>query len=68
LTWSHAEYVTTFLAYLDKLSTLERCPTCDRPSYRRERRRELARKLTSGVAKTRVIHPRPLEAAAPATS
>jgi glucoamylase len=68
LTWSHAEYVTTFLAYLDKLSSLDRCPTCDRPSYRRERRRELARKLSAGVAKTRVVHPRPMEVVAPATS
>lgn len=36
LTWSHAEYVTAFLAYLDKLSTLSLCPTCHRPMYMRE--------------------------------
>ena len=39
LTWSHAEYVTTFLAYLDKLSGLSLCPTCHRPTYMREHRR-----------------------------
>ncbi|MDP9017136.1 MAG: glycoside hydrolase family 15 protein [Candidatus Eremiobacteraeota bacterium] len=39
LTWSHAEYVTTFLAYLDKLSSLTLCPTCHRPTYMREHRR-----------------------------
>ncbi|MDQ6825901.1 MAG: glycoside hydrolase family 15 protein, partial [Candidatus Eremiobacteraeota bacterium] len=39
LTWSHAEYVTAFLAYLDKLSTLSLCPTCRRPVYMREHRR-----------------------------
>ncbi|MDQ6929906.1 MAG: glycoside hydrolase family 15 protein [Candidatus Eremiobacteraeota bacterium] len=39
LTWSHAEYVTTFLAYLDKLSSLTLCPTCRRPTYMREHRR-----------------------------
>jgi GH15 family glucan-1,4-alpha-glucosidase len=39
LTWSHAEYVTTFLAYLDKLSGLSLCPACHRPSYMREHRR-----------------------------
>ena len=36
LTWSHAEFVTAFLAYLDKLSTLNICPTCSRPTYMRE--------------------------------
>lgn len=36
LAWSHAEYVSTFLAYPDKLSTLNRCPTCHRPLYMRE--------------------------------
>lgn len=39
LTWSHAEYVSTFLAYLDKLSTLGLCPTCHRPLYMREHER-----------------------------
>jgi GH15 family glucan-1,4-alpha-glucosidase len=39
LTWSHAEYVTTFLAYLDKLSSLTLCPTCHRPTYMREHRK-----------------------------
>ena len=39
LTWSHAEYVTTFLAYLDKLSTLSLCPTCGKAKYLREHRR-----------------------------
>ena len=39
LTWSHAEYVTAFLQYLDKLSTLDMCPTCDRPRYMREHMR-----------------------------
>ena len=39
LTWSHADYVSTFLAYLDKLSTLDLCPTCDRPIYMREHAR-----------------------------
>ncbi|PZR58351.1 MAG: glycoside hydrolase family 15 [Candidatus Meridianibacter frigidus] len=39
LTWSHAEYITTFLAYLDKLSTLSVCPACHRPTYMREHRR-----------------------------
>ena len=37
LTWSHAEFITTFLAYLDKLSTLGECPMCHRPLYLRER-------------------------------
>ena len=39
LTWSHAEYVTTFLAYLDKLSSLTLCSTCHRPTYMREHRK-----------------------------
>ncbi|MBC5815304.1 MAG: hypothetical protein GIW97_02075 [Candidatus Eremiobacteraeota bacterium] len=39
LTWSHAEYITAFLAYLDKLSSLTLCPTCHRPTYMREHRK-----------------------------
>ncbi len=39
LTWSHADYVSTFLGYLDKFSTLQLCPTCHRPIYMREHAR-----------------------------
>ena len=39
LTWSHADYVSTFLAYLDKFSTLQLCPACHRPIYMREHAR-----------------------------
>ncbi|MGH7737792.1 MAG: glycoside hydrolase family 15 protein [Candidatus Tyrphobacter sp.] len=39
LIWSHAEYVTAFLAYLDKYSTLKLCPSCGRPLYMREHER-----------------------------
>ncbi|GAC1502332.1 MAG: glycoside hydrolase family 15 protein [Vulcanimicrobiaceae bacterium] len=39
LTWSHAEFITTFLAYLDKFSGLSLCRTCHRPTYMREHRR-----------------------------
>lgn len=49
LTWSHAEYVTAFLAYLDKLSTLDICPACHRPLYMREHRR-LAEQHLSAAA------------------
>ena len=39
LTWSHGEFVTAVLAYLDRYSTLSRCEVCDRPSYQREQNR-----------------------------
>jgi len=38
LTWSHAEFVTTVVTYLDRRSTLTRCELCERPTYQREQR------------------------------
>lgn len=38
LTWSHAEYVTAFLEYLDKRATLHTCPGC---GHRLQARRRL---------------------------
>jgi GH15 family glucan-1,4-alpha-glucosidase len=39
LTWSHAEVVATVIEYLDKVSALNRCPTCGQPLFLRERQR-----------------------------
>ncbi|TAM60735.1 glycoside hydrolase family 15 protein [bacterium] len=36
LTWSHAEFATTVITYLDRRSTLTRCELCERPTYMRE--------------------------------
>ena len=38
LTWSHAEFATTVITYLDRSSTLTRCELCERPTYMREQR------------------------------
>ena len=38
LTWSHAEFATTVVTYLDRRSTLTRCELCERPTYMREQR------------------------------
>ncbi|TAM78433.1 glycoside hydrolase family 15 protein [bacterium] len=38
LTWSHAEFATTVVTYLDRSSTLTRCELCERPTYMREQR------------------------------
>ncbi len=55
LTWSHAEFVTAFLAYLDKLSTLEFCPTCGKPKYMREHQRRLREAIYAANARTHVM-------------
>jgi GH15 family glucan-1,4-alpha-glucosidase len=55
LTWSHAEYVTAFLAYLDKLSTLEFCPTCGKPKYMREHLRRLREAIYAANARMHVM-------------
>jgi GH15 family glucan-1,4-alpha-glucosidase len=55
LTWSHAEYVTAFLAYLDKLSTLEFCPTCGKPKYMREHMRRLREAIYAANARMHVM-------------
>ncbi|HVA38806.1 MAG TPA: glycoside hydrolase family 15 protein [Candidatus Dormibacteraeota bacterium] len=39
LTWSHAEFATTVVTYLDRRSTMTRCELCERPTYMREQRR-----------------------------
>jgi GH15 family glucan-1,4-alpha-glucosidase len=39
LTWSHGEVVSTVVEYLDRVSHLNRCPTCDQPLFLRERLR-----------------------------
>lgn len=36
LTWSHAEYVHAVLRYLDHLHSLELCPSCGVPRFRRQ--------------------------------
>ncbi len=36
LTWSHAGFVKSVLAYLDRLSSLSSCPECGLPLYDRE--------------------------------
>ncbi|HXF34964.1 MAG TPA: glycoside hydrolase family 15 protein [Candidatus Acidoferrales bacterium] len=55
LTWSHAEFVTAFLAYLDKLSTLEFCPTCGKPQYMREHQRRLREAIYAANARMHVM-------------
>ncbi|MHB9027474.1 MAG: glycoside hydrolase family 15 protein [Candidatus Latescibacterota bacterium] len=37
LTWSHAAFVTSVQEYLDKLLSLEECPSCGQPKYSREK-------------------------------
>ena len=37
LTWSHAEYVTAALEYVDKASSLDRCEACGQPMRPRQR-------------------------------
>ncbi|HUX85562.1 MAG TPA: glycoside hydrolase family 15 protein [Chloroflexota bacterium] len=39
LTWSHGELVRTVAEYLDKVSHLDKCPTCGSPLFLRERSR-----------------------------
>ena len=71
LTWSHAEYVTAFLEYLDKLSTMNFCPSCNKPEYMRQYvRRTIARDprnqnraLTNGSALHRHALPSKAEVA-----
>ena len=36
LTWSHATFVSTFAAYIDKLKAMRSCPTCGRPAPNQE--------------------------------
>ena len=36
LTWSHAEFVQATVQYLDRLHSLDLCPACGRPRYRRQ--------------------------------
>jgi len=52
LTWSHAEFITAFLAYLDKFSGLSLCRTCHRPTYMREHRRLFEEHLDSAHFET----------------
>jgi hypothetical protein len=33
LTWSHAEFVATVLAWLEKREALDICPTCGTPKF-----------------------------------
>jgi glucoamylase len=37
LTWSHSTLVATVISYLQKLESLERCASCDQPSFRHNR-------------------------------
>jgi hypothetical protein len=36
LTWSHATFVAMVQHYLDKLESLEKCPTCGNPRFRKQ--------------------------------